>query len=487
MVLHRAEAREPRPHRRGAARHDRGRAPGGARGAARRSRVDRAWDPLHDRPRARPRDQRGEPADRRRADPRPHVRATRACPSCSTTTATSRRSPSTAGAPRAARTNAVLLTIGTGIGGGLIIDRRGLPRDDGRGRRARPHGDRRRRPALSGQLSQPRLRRGRRLGHRPRPRGAGGRRGATRTRRSGKPAGGGRRRRRPRRDGRGDRGRRGGARRRCADRPPDRGRAERSRERVRARRDRASAAASWPPASSSWGRCARRCARRALPPMNQTRRGGRRARPRSRHDRRRDHGARSSSKKPTDAGPPHRLPDPDREPRGLSASAPTPRAGGGRRRRLRGHAPHGAPVRAPRTSTRPRLVSNHEGNESERARQLAQAIERGAKVVLISDAGTPAISDPGYRLIQALHRARDRDRGAARALGGHRPRSSPRDCQPTGGGSRASCRAASGELESVLGGGETVVAFESPAPPARFAGRLGGAGARPARPRSAAS
>ena len=50
---------------------------------------------------------------------------------------------------------------------------------------------------------------------------------------------------------------------------------------------------------------------------------------------------------------------------------------------------------------RPRLVSNHEQNEVERARQLVAQIERGAKVVLISDAGTPAISDPGYRLIRA--------------------------------------------------------------------------------------
>src|SRR5919204_1277670 len=49
---------------------------------------------------------------------------------------------------------------------------------------------------------------------------------------------------------------------------------------------------------------------------------------------------------------------------------------------------------------RPRLVSNHEGNEAERARQLAAQIERGAKVVLISDAGTPVISDPGYRLLR---------------------------------------------------------------------------------------
>src|SRR2546428_2199124 len=49
---------------------------------------------------------------------------------------------------------------------------------------------------------------------------------------------------------------------------------------------------------------------------------------------------------------------------------------------------------------RPRLVSNHEGNEAERAVQLAQQIERGVKVVLASDAGMPAISDPGYRLIR---------------------------------------------------------------------------------------
>ena len=51
--------------------------------------------------------------------------------------------------------------------------------------------------------------------------------------------------------------------------------------------------------------------------------------------------------------------------------------------------------------TRPRLVSNHEGNEVERARQLVAQIERGARVALISDAGTPAISDPGFRLIRA--------------------------------------------------------------------------------------
>ena len=48
----------------------------------------------------------------------------------------------------------------------------------------------------------------------------------------------------------------------------------------------------------------------------------------------------------------------------------------------------------------PRFVSNHDSNEEGRAPQLAKAIERGARVALLSDAGTPVLSDPGYRLIR---------------------------------------------------------------------------------------
>jgi 16S rRNA (cytidine1402-2'-O)-methyltransferase len=110
---------------------------------------------------------------------------------------------------------------------------------------------------------------------------------------------------------------------------------------------------------------------------------------------------------------------------------------------------------------RPRLVSNHEGNEEDRARQLAQAIERGAKVVLISDAGTPAISDPGYRLIQAcIDRALEIE-----VLPGP---SAVTTALVASGLPTARWRfegflpRRSGELERVLGGGETVVAFESP-------------------------
>jgi 16S rRNA (cytidine1402-2'-O)-methyltransferase len=56
----------------------------------------------------------------------------------------------------------------------------------------------------------------------------------------------------------------------------------------------------------------------------------------------------------------------------------------------------------------PPLVSNHEGNEAARATELAQRIERGARVALVSDAGMPAVSDPGYRLIRrCIERALD--------------------------------------------------------------------------------
>jgi 16S rRNA (cytidine1402-2'-O)-methyltransferase len=46
-----------------------------------------------------------------------------------------------------------------------------------------------------------------------------------------------------------------------------------------------------------------------------------------------------------------------------------------------------------------RLVSYHEHNEMTRAPEIVIELEQGAKVALVSDAGTPAISDPGHRLV----------------------------------------------------------------------------------------
>jgi 16S rRNA (cytidine1402-2'-O)-methyltransferase len=51
---------------------------------------------------------------------------------------------------------------------------------------------------------------------------------------------------------------------------------------------------------------------------------------------------------------------------------------------------------------RKKLVSLHEHNESERVEQILKALNAGDDVALISDAGTPLISDPGYRLLFAV-------------------------------------------------------------------------------------
>lgn len=45
------------------------------------------------------------------------------------------------------------------------------------------------------------------------------------------------------------------------------------------------------------------------------------------------------------------------------------------------------------------LVSYHEHNEITRAAELVIELEQGAKIALVSDAGTPAISDPGQHLV----------------------------------------------------------------------------------------
>ena len=47
-----------------------------------------------------------------------------------------------------------------------------------------------------------------------------------------------------------------------------------------------------------------------------------------------------------------------------------------------------------------KTVSCHEHNERERAAELMQALKAGARVALVSDAGTPAVSDPGAWLVR---------------------------------------------------------------------------------------
>jgi len=47
-----------------------------------------------------------------------------------------------------------------------------------------------------------------------------------------------------------------------------------------------------------------------------------------------------------------------------------------------------------------KTISYHEHNERERAAQLLERLHAGASIAVVSDAGTPGINDPGFRLVQ---------------------------------------------------------------------------------------
>jgi len=49
----------------------------------------------------------------------------------------------------------------------------------------------------------------------------------------------------------------------------------------------------------------------------------------------------------------------------------------------------------------PRLVSFHDANERKRVPEIVEQLRAGRDVALVSDAGMPGLSDPGYRLVQA--------------------------------------------------------------------------------------
>jgi 16S rRNA (cytidine1402-2'-O)-methyltransferase len=51
------------------------------------------------------------------------------------------------------------------------------------------------------------------------------------------------------------------------------------------------------------------------------------------------------------------------------------------------------------------MIAFHEHNERDRAGEILSQLQAGKQIALISDAGTPLISDPGYHLIRQLHDA----------------------------------------------------------------------------------
>ena len=54
---------------------------------------------------------------------------------------------------------------------------------------------------------------------------------------------------------------------------------------------------------------------------------------------------------------------------------------------------------------RKRMISCHDHNENQRSAELVERMKNGEKGALISDAGTPLVSDPGYRLVRACQDA----------------------------------------------------------------------------------
>ena len=55
--------------------------------------------------------------------------------------------------------------------------------------------------------------------------------------------------------------------------------------------------------------------------------------------------------------------------------------------------------------TRGRVIVNHDHNEAERSETIVQAVQDGQRVLLLSDAGMPTISDPGYVAAAAVAEA----------------------------------------------------------------------------------
>ena len=107
------------------------------------------------------------------------------------------------------------------------------------------------------------------------------------------------------------------------------------------------------------------------------------------------------------------------------------------------------------------LVSYHEHNERERAAELVERMHAGAVVALVSDAGMPLVSDPGYVLVQgcvAAGLAVEVLPGPSAALAALVASALPADAWRFAG-FLPRRRAA---LVEVLESPETVVAFESP-------------------------
>jgi 16S rRNA (cytidine1402-2'-O)-methyltransferase len=110
-------------------------------------------------------------------------------------------------------------------------------------------------------------------------------------------------------------------------------------------------------------------------------------------------------------------------------------------------------------------ISYHEHNEMTRAAELVVHLERGDNVAVVSDAGMPGVSDPGYRLVALAIRHHIRVvpiPGASAFLSALVASGLPTDAFHFGGFLPAKAGARRTALEAILGSSHTEVFYEAP-------------------------
>src|SRR5713101_6537798 len=112
-----------------------------------------------------------------------------------------------------------------------------------------------------------------------------------------------------------------------------------------------------------------------------------------------------------------------------------------------------------------RAVSYHEHNEASRAEELVEKLAQGARIAVVSDAGMPGISDPGFRLVSlAIERGVPvfPVPGPAAFLAGLVASGLPTDSFSFRGFLPAKSGARRRELEKILNTEETQIYYEAP-------------------------
>lgn len=110
------------------------------------------------------------------------------------------------------------------------------------------------------------------------------------------------------------------------------------------------------------------------------------------------------------------------------------------------------------------LISLHEHNEESRVPRLLERMLQGEQVALISDAGTPLLSDPGFRLVRAAREAGLAVLpvpGPSAALAALSVAGLPSDRFCFEGFLPATAAARRHRIEELLGSSATVICFES--------------------------